>query len=100
LSFAGKRDALPRAAAQHNVSTRAAIVARDNPREGAPRQKIHQLGEKRFAGVHGWHLGKIPNTVRPSSNRHHPFSSATSRQISLSETQIVLNRTAVMWQID
>jgi len=59
-----------------------AVVTRNNPREGAPRQKFHQLGEKRFAGVHGRLLGKIPNSARSSSNRHHPFSPATSCQIS------------------
>src|SRR5271169_3229676 len=37
-----------------------AAVARNNPCEGAPRQKIHELSEKRFAGVHGLLLGKAP----------------------------------------
>ena len=46
-----------------------ATVARNNPRKGAPRQKIHELGEKRFADVHGRLLGKTPNSARPSSNR-------------------------------
>jgi len=30
-----------------------AIVAIDDAGEGAPGQKVHQLGEQRFAGVHG-----------------------------------------------
>jgi hypothetical protein len=40
------------------------------------------LGEKRFAGVHGRLLGKIPNSARQNSNRHHPFSPASSCRIS------------------
>jgi hypothetical protein len=35
-----------------------AAVPRDNPGERAPRQKIHQLGEKRLATVHQRLLGK------------------------------------------
>ena len=59
-----------------------AIVTYNNPCEGAPGQKIHELSEKRFAGVHERLLGKIPNSAQQSSNRHHRFSPATSCQIS------------------
>ena len=60
-----------------------AAVPRNDPPERAPRQKIHQLGEQRLAGVHGRLLGKIPSrSARPSSNRHHPFSPPSSSQIS------------------
>jgi hypothetical protein len=37
-----------------------ATVPRDNPGEPAPRQKIHQLGEKRLATVHRRLLGNLP----------------------------------------
>src|SRR5208337_686033 len=50
-----------------------AAVALDDTGEGAPRQKIHQLGEKRLAAVHGHLLGSSPKSARSRSNRHHAF---------------------------
>jgi len=58
-----------------------AIVTYNNPCKRAPGQKIHELGEKRFAGVHRRLLGKTPNGAKPS-NRHCRLSPATSCQIS------------------
>jgi hypothetical protein len=46
-------------------------IPHDNPREGAPRQKIHELSEKRLANVHGRLLGYLPRSARSRSNRHH-----------------------------
>jgi len=48
------------------------VVAHDQPRERAPRQKVHELREQRLAGVHG----RLPATTRGTvparrSSRHH-----------------------------
>ena len=48
-----------------------AAIAPDNPRKGAPRQKIHDLREQRLADVHRRILGKTPKTAPCRSNRHH-----------------------------
>jgi hypothetical protein len=42
-----------------------ATVARNQPRECAPRQKVHELSEQRLAGVHA-HPWKPPGRVRES----------------------------------
>src|SRR5208282_5611347 len=47
-----------------------AIVAHDDPAEGLPRKEVHQLGEKRLAGVHR-RLQEGPGKHGPSSNRGH-----------------------------
>jgi hypothetical protein len=50
-----------------------ATVPRHNPRERAPRQKIHQLGEKRLATVHRRLLGnlrKVPDRVQIDTTRN------------------------------
>jgi len=59
-----------------------AAVPRDNPRERAPRQKIHQLSEKRLATVHRRLLGNLPKSAdrvqidttltRPNCIQNHP----------------------------
>ena len=65
----------------HHVVVAGDVYDNEAPNPHTLRAPIERM--KRFADVHGWLLGKLPNTARPSSNRHHPFSSATSRQISL-----------------
>lgn len=56
-----------------------AIVARDQPSEGAPWKEIHQLSEQRLAGVHVHPLGSPAEGAPASSNRHHdsPTEKAT-----------------------
>jgi len=54
-----------------------ATVARHDPMKGLPRQKVHDLGEQRLAGVHGSIRGKARNsagTAISNSNRRHPSS--------------------------
>ncbi len=46
-------------------------IPRDNPREGAPWQKLHELSEKRLATVHRRLFGCPPKSARSTSNRHH-----------------------------
>src|SRR5450631_1830483 len=51
------------------------MVTRDNPRERAPGQAVHQLREQHLSGVHGRALpGKGSGKPPPTSNRHHPKS--------------------------
>jgi len=59
-------------------------VARDDPPERRPRQKIHELGEQGLADVHGRLLGKLPRSGPRRSNRHHPFLPANPRDPWLS----------------
>jgi len=72
-----------------------AAVARNNPRECAPWQKIHELGEQRLADIHERLLGKTPNSARSSSNRHHSFAPASYCQINPFQNALAVNRTAV-----
>src|SRR5260370_36406819 len=66
-----------------------AVITRDDPRERAPGQAIHQLREQRLSGVHGRVLpgegaGKPPSI----SNRHHR-KSPENRYASDTSTQFV-----------
>jgi hypothetical protein len=57
-------------------------VARHDPMEGLPRQKVHDLGEQRLASIHGSLWTKAQNsagTPFPNSNRRHPSSLAIPR---------------------
>src|SRR5437660_9189995 len=74
-----------------------AAVARNNPRECAPWQKIHELGEQRLADIHERLLGKTPNSARSSSNRHHSFAPASYCQINPFQNALAVNRTAVSY---
>src|SRR5450830_1382620 len=72
-----------------------ATVARNNPRKLAPRQKIHELGEKRFADVHG-RLEKLriaPDQVQIDTTHFRPLAPPKS---ALSRTRLAVNRTAVI----
>ncbi len=51
------------------------------PRDGAPRQKIHELSEKRLANVHRRLLGYLPGNVRSRSNRRQRKSAGKPRKI-------------------
>src|SRR5271170_4620265 len=51
------------------------MITRDNTRERAPGQAIHQLREQRLSGVHRRALpGKGSRKLPPTSNRHHQKS--------------------------
>ena len=70
-------------------------IPRDNPREGAPRQKIHELSEKRLANVHGRLLGyprKVPDRVQIDTTQKRQKTTenqnAMGRQPSLSRTDV------------
>src|SRR5271166_5050608 len=69
-----------------------AAIARDNPRERGPGQKLHQLREQRLAGVHRRVLPeKWAGAVSQHSSRHHrklpksAYRSVSSGPPSLSE---------------
>ena len=71
-------------------------IPRDNPREGAPRQKIHELSEKRLANVHGRLLGyprKVPDRVQIDTTQKRQKTTenqnAMGRQPSLSRTDVL-----------
>src|SRR5439155_21413242 len=76
-----------------------ASVARNNPRECAPWQNIHELGEQRLADIHERLLGKTPNSARSSSNRHHSFAPASYCQINPFQNALAVNRTAVVSKV-
>jgi len=64
-----------------------ATMARHDPMKGLPRQKVHDLGEQRLAGVHGGLRAKSRKPARIGnrrSNRHHPSSLGNPRQSWLS----------------
>jgi hypothetical protein len=54
-----------------------AAVPVDDPREGSPWQKVHELGEQDLAGVDEHLLGKAPKSAPFNSNRRHAFSLQT-----------------------
>jgi hypothetical protein len=65
-----------------------ATMSLDDTGETRPRQKIHQLGEQRLAGVHGRlrvrYSRNPPGTRFCRSNRHHPSSPEIPHQLWLS----------------
>src|SRR5271166_3192189 len=65
-----------------------AAVSGDNPAEGLPGQEFHQLGEKRFAGVHR-RLQGPPRKPAPTSNRGHRFLLGNPQNSWRSEPQPV-----------
>ena len=67
----GKRHGPVLLAAVQRTHPIVATIPRNDPAESLPRQKLHQLSEKRLAGVHRSPLGKFPKNA-PSSNRGHP----------------------------
>ena len=72
-----------------------AVVALDDPGEGRPRQKIHELGEQGLAGVHGTSTErprKVLHQVQIDTNH---FSPETRTKRGISGIASSVNRTAV-----
>src|SRR5208282_6599130 len=84
----GKRHGPVLLAATERPHPAVAAVSGDNPAEGLPGQEFHQLGEKRFAGVHR-RLQGPPRKPAPTSNRGHRLSLGNPQNSWRSEPQPV-----------
>jgi hypothetical protein len=68
------------------------MIARNNPVECAPRQKIHQLREQRLAGVHGLAprriVGQSLHGIKsaPATNYQNPLRDRDFREILAQRT--------------
>jgi hypothetical protein len=84
----GKRHGPVLLAATERPHPAVATVSGNNPAEGLPGQEFHQLGEKRFAGVHR-RLQGAPRKLAPTSNRGHRLLTGNPQNSWRSEPSVV-----------